>query len=46
VKLQPKITIADHFADLEDPRVERTKQHKLIDMIIIAARLFVELIVG
>jgi len=24
MKLKPKITIADHFADIEDPRVERT----------------------
>lgn len=36
VKLPPKITIADYFSDLEDPRVERTKQHKLIDIITIA----------
>ena len=34
--LKPKITIADHFADIEDPRVERTRQHKLIDIITIA----------
>ena len=36
MKLKPKITIADHFADIEDPRVERTRQHKLIDIITIA----------
>ena len=36
MKLKPKITIADHFAQMEDPRVERTKQHKLIDIITIA----------
>ena len=30
------ITIAEHFADLEDPRVDRTKLHKLLDIIIIA----------
>jgi predicted transposase YbfD/YdcC len=36
MKLPPKITIADHFSNLEDPRVERTKRHKLIDIITIA----------
>lgn len=36
MKLKPKITIADHFSQMEDPRVERTKQHKLIDIITIA----------
>jgi hypothetical protein len=36
MKLKPKRTIADHFASLEDPRLERTKQHKLIDIITIA----------
>jgi hypothetical protein len=29
MKLKPKITIADHFSDLEDPRIERTKHHQL-----------------
>ena len=33
MKLKPKITISDHFADLEDPRIERTKRHQLIDII-------------
>ncbi|MCC3487266.1 ISAs1 family transposase, partial [Microcoleus sp. PH2017_14_LAR_D_A] len=33
MKLKPKITIADHFYDLEDPRVERTRHHQLIDII-------------
>lgn len=28
--------IKDHFSDLEDPRVNRTKKHKLIDIITIA----------
>ncbi|WP_177176163.1 hypothetical protein [Trichormus sp. NMC-1] len=32
MKLSPKITIVDHFKDLEDKRVERTKRHKLIDI--------------
>jgi predicted transposase YbfD/YdcC len=36
MKLPPKITIADHFKDLEDKRVERTKRHKLIDIVTIA----------
>ena len=36
MKLKPKITIADHFCEIDDPRVERTKQHKLIDIITIA----------
>ncbi|MDJ0692700.1 MAG: ISAs1 family transposase, partial [Xenococcaceae cyanobacterium MO_188.B32] len=35
MKLRPKITIADHFSDLEDPRIERSKRHKLIDIITI-----------
>lgn len=36
MKLPPKITIADYFKDLEDKRVERTKKHKLIDIVTIA----------
>ena len=36
MKLKHKITIADYFAEIDDPRVERTKQHKLIDIITIA----------
>ena len=36
MKLKPKTTIADHFSNIDDPRVERTKQHKLIDIITIA----------
>ena len=35
MKLRPKITIADHFSELEDPRIERTKRHQLIDIITI-----------
>jgi predicted transposase YbfD/YdcC len=35
MKLRPKITITDHFSELEDPRIERTKRHKLIDIITI-----------
>ncbi len=36
MKLKPKITIADHFAAMSDPRIERSKLHKLIDIITIA----------
>jgi predicted transposase YbfD/YdcC len=36
MKLKPRITIADHFIAIEDPRVERTRHHKLIDIITIA----------
>ena len=33
MRLKPNITIADHFFELEDPRIERTKHHQLIDII-------------
>lgn len=36
MKLKPKMTIAEHFGEIDDPRVERTKQHELIDIITIA----------
>ncbi len=36
MKLKPKITIADHFGEMEQSRVERSIQHKLIDIITIA----------
>ena len=36
MKLKPLITIADHFSAIEDPRIDRSKQHKLIDIITIA----------
>ena len=32
----PKTTILDHFAELDDPRVERTRRHKLVDILAIA----------
>ncbi len=32
----PKITIADHFLGIEDPRIDRTKRHNLIDIMTIA----------
>ena len=36
MKLKPKETIADYFMGVEDPRIERTKLHQLIDVITIA----------
>jgi predicted transposase YbfD/YdcC len=33
---QPTLTLAEHFASLEDPRVERTKLHALLAIITIA----------
>lgn len=36
MKLKPRITIADHFSAIDDPRIERSKQHKLIDIITIS----------
>ena len=36
MKLKPKLTIADHFSDLEEPRIERTRHHQLIDIITIS----------
>ena len=36
MKLKPKITLLDHFTNLTDPRIERTKDHKLIDIVAIA----------
>jgi len=38
MKLKPKITIFDHFCEMDDPRFERTKPHELIDIITIALR--------
>lgn len=35
MKLKPKITLIEHFTELTDPRVERTKEHKLIDIVVI-----------
>jgi hypothetical protein len=36
--MPPRLTasIVEHFADLVDPRIERQKQHKLIDIIVLA----------
>ena len=36
MKLRPKITLIDHFSNLTDPRIDRTKDHKLIDIVVIA----------
>ena len=33
MKLKPKITLIDNFRELTDSRVERTKEHKLIDIV-------------
>lgn len=30
------ISLVKHFAELEDPRIDRTKQHQLLDIIVIA----------
>jgi predicted transposase YbfD/YdcC len=34
--LEPKVSLIEHFKDLSDPRVDRTKDHKLIDILVIA----------
>ena len=36
MKLKPKHSIAEHFNDIEDIRIERGKKHKLIDVITIS----------
>jgi predicted transposase YbfD/YdcC len=36
MKLKPKHSIAEHFNDIEDLRIERGKKHKLIDIITIS----------
>ncbi len=36
MKLKPKLTIAEFFSDIDDPRIERSKLHKLTDIITIA----------
>lgn len=36
IETKQKQTIADFFENIQDPRIERTKQHKLIDIITIA----------
>ena len=34
--LPPKLSLLEHFQDLSDPRVQRTKVHDLIDILVIA----------
>ena len=36
MKLKPKNKLSEHFSKIEDPRIERTKRHKLIDILTIA----------
>ena len=36
MKLRPKYSIAEHFETVEDPRIERSKAHLLIDILTIA----------
>jgi hypothetical protein len=36
MKLKPKHSIAKHFGDIKDIRIERGKKHKLIDIITIS----------
>jgi predicted transposase YbfD/YdcC len=36
MKLRPKSKLSEHFDAIEDPRIERTKRHKLIDILSIA----------
>jgi hypothetical protein len=36
MKLKSKITIGEHFKEIEDPRIDRTKLHNLMDVITIA----------
>ncbi len=32
----PIVALTDHFAELEDPRVERTRRHPLLSIVVIA----------
>lgn len=32
----PKISLTDHFVEVDDPRIDRTKRHHLLDIIVIA----------
>jgi hypothetical protein len=32
----PDVSIVTHFKDLKDPRMERAKKHRLIDILVIA----------
>jgi hypothetical protein len=33
---QPTASISEHFASLEDPRIDRTKLHQLLDILVVA----------
>ena len=35
MKLRPKTAISEFFSDIKDPRVDRRKRHKLLDIITI-----------
>lgn len=34
--LHPKLSLSEHFQDLPDPRINRTKDHDPIDILVIA----------
>lgn len=36
MKLKPKGKLCEHFGEIEDPRIERSKRHKLIDIVTIS----------
>src|SRR5579884_1352492 len=36
MEASPLLALSEHFAHLEDPRVERTKLHRLLDIVVIA----------
>jgi len=36
MKLRPKYRLVEHFAEIDDPPIERTKRHKLIEILTIA----------
>jgi len=36
MQTHPKLSLIEHFKDLADPRIDRTKDHDLIDVLIIA----------
>jgi len=37
MRKKPLAAIEEHFSKVSDPRVDRTKEHKLIDIIVIAS---------
>jgi len=36
MKLPPKYKLVEHFSEIDDPRIERTKRHQLVDILVIA----------